>query len=523
MTPVSALRCMTAAAALTALAGCVAAPPATREFSPQAPAGEGAPAQAAPIDVAVLDPLNAPPPPAAASDAMLVPAPDANSSQRVPLNTLAPSGTPSAPTSLLTPPGQTPPRAAAPAMAAPMTAAPTQAPASVPPAPSAPMQVAQIPAGREFEPAPVAPPAQAKAPVMAPAVAPTVQPTTPPVRVEPPALRLRPPEGTSPAALTPSEDATVVISSATTRSMQPREFVPASLTPAPTIAAPGPGDRPLSAAEKNTIQRFETLKRLEDEALITHDEYLKRRNANAGGLLPYTHQPEAEGLGRPVPSADAIVARIAALRRSFEMRAITPQQHALERTMILNALLPENPTDRADPMPPPKDMIEGAAAAGHLERLREKNLITAEELQAEKDAIEHAVTTGLLPSQEAGRAAAARRTGTAASRAAPAPAGKAAAAGPQVSPMEREITGPVVHIASYRSEASALKGWEEVISKNKALLTGVQPIVRRVDLGDQGTFYRLMAGSYGSMGEAEAACIKLKESGQFCRASATGS
>ena len=89
--------------------------------------------------------------------------------------------------------------------------------------------------------------------------------------------------------------------------------------------------------------------------------------------------------------------------------------------------------------------------------------------------------------------------------------------------MEREITGPVVHIASYRSEASALKGWEEVISKNKALLTGVQPIVRRVDLGDQGTFYRLMAGSYGSMGEAEAACIKLKESGQFCRASATGS
>lgn len=505
MTPVSALRCMTAAAALSALAGCVAAP-ATREFEPApVPAAETA-AAPAPIEVAALDPLTAPPPtPAATGDAMLVPPPDANSSQRVPLNTLTPAQATAAPTSLLTPPGQAPVTAAAPAAA--------MQPAQ--PAP-APMQVAQAPVKREFEPAPVTP---AAAPA-APAMAPTVQPAAPPVVAAAPPLRLRAPEGTAPAAASPSEDATVVISSATTRTMQPREFVPASLTPAPTIANPGPGEMPLTAAEKNTIQRFEILKRLEDEALITHDEYLKRRAANVGGLLPYTHQPAAEGLGRPVPSAEAIVARIAALRRSFEMRAITPQQHALERTMILNALLPETPTDRADPLPPPKDMIEGAAAAGHLERLREKNLITAEELQSEKDAIEHAVTTGLLPSQDAGRPAAARRT-AAANRPAAAPAGKTAAA-PPVSPMEREITGPVVHIASYRSEASALKGWDEVIGKNKAILTGVQPIVRRVDLGDQGTFYRLMAGSYGSMGEAEAACIKLKEAGQFCRASATG-
>ncbi len=509
MTSVSVLRCMTAAAALTALAGCAAGSP-----HPEAPmAAEAAPAPAAPIEVATLDPLNAPPP-APANDGMLVPVPDANSSQRVPLNSMAPAAT-AAPTSLLTPPGaavqlppQTPAAQPAPAPAAPPVAAP-------------PVQVAQAPQQppqkREFEPAPVTPSA---AP---PAVAPTVQPAAPPVQAAAPALRLRPPEGTAPMAPTPSEDATVVISSATARGMQPREFVPASLTPPPTIANPGPGEIPLTAMEKNTIQRFEILKRLEDEALITHDEYLKRRTANVGGLLPYTHVPAAEGLGRPVPSADAIVARLAALRRSFEMRAITPQQHALERTMILNALLPENPTDRADPMPPPKDMIEGAAAAGHLERLREKNLISAEELQSEKDAIEHAVTTGLLPSQETGRPAA-RRTGTTANRpAAPASAGKAAAAGPQVSPMEREITGPVVHIASYRSEASALKGWEEVIGKNKALLAGMQPIVRRVDLADQGTFYRLMAGSYASLGDAEAACIKLKEAGQFCRASATGS
>ena len=329
------------------------------------------------------------------------------------------------------------------------------------------------------------------------------------------------PEGATPAQPLPSDDATVVISSTTSRNMMPREFVPASLTPVPTVANPGPGDIPLTAIEKNTIQRFEILKRLEDETLITHDEYMKRRSANAGGLLPYTHPAPAEGLGRPVPSADAIVARLAALRRSFEMRAITPQQHALERMMILNALLPENPTDRDDPKPPPRDMIAGAAEAGHLERLRERNLITAEELQTEKDAIEYAVTNGLLPSQDNARTP--RRTNASTNaRAATGAAAAAKPAAPAISPMNREITGPVLHIASYRTEASALKGWDEVIGKNKTLLANVQPIVRKVDLGDQGIFYRLMAGSYTRMADAEAVCVKLKEAGQFCRASATG-
>lgn len=491
------LKTMTAAAALSALAGCVAAP-AQRDFQP-APVTDAAPTPAAaPIAVAALDPLNAPPP---SSDPMLVPPPGAetSSSQRVPLNTLsAAAPAPAAPMSLLQPPSSTP----APAAAAPMqmAAAPTAPPASVPPA-------------QEFKPPPVAPAAQTAA------VAPTVQPAVSPRAASPP-LRLRMPEGATPAP-TVSDDATVVISSTTARSMMPREFVPASLTPPPTIASPGPGDVPLTAAEKNTIQRFEILKRLEDEALITHDEYMKRRTANAGGLLPYTQKPPADGLERPVPSADAIVARLAALRRSFELRAITPQQHALERTMILNALLPESPDDRTDPKPPPKDMIEGAAEAGHLERLREKNLITAEELAAEKEAIEHAVTTGLLPSQEPARTARRTAASTAAARTTAASTA-AKPAGPPESALTREITGPVLHIASYRSEASAMKGWDEVFGKNKTLLGNVKPIVRKVDLGDQGVFYRLMAGSYASMTDAESVCVKLKESGQFCRASATG-
>ena len=153
----SSLKTFTAIAALSALAGCVVGPQ-NGEFHP-APAADAAPAPpaAAPIEVAALDPLNAPPP-ATPGDAMLVPPPggDANTSQRVPLNSL--NAAPSAPTSLLQPAGQpvtmaqtvqaSPP---APAMPAVQTAS---APATTP-------ATAATPQKREFEPAPVAPPAGA--------------------------------------------------------------------------------------------------------------------------------------------------------------------------------------------------------------------------------------------------------------------------------------------------------------------------------------------------------------------------
>jgi hypothetical protein len=522
-------------AALAALSACGTLSDSDRDFKPAAPApaAEPAPAAAAPAapspTVAALDPLTAPPPPA---NGMLVPAPgETETSQRVPLGTLVQPAAPQAPRSILQPPTQTAQAQVAQPQTAPVQAAPVQA---APPRAAAPVPAPQ--------PAPVAPPPAAPAMQMAQAQLPTPKPTAPAqpvprlrlddtqhlpagsIGLVPPqpadAVRLHMPDGST-APVTPRDDNdTVVISSATAQPQvqsQAREFIPASLTPAPVIRAPGPGEIPLTAGEINTVQRFEILKRLEDESLITHDEYVRRRAANIGALLPYTHDPAGVGLERPVPSADAIVARLVALRRSFEMRAITAEQHALERTMILNALLPEAPMEREEPLPPPKDMIEGAAMAGHLEALREKTLITTDELNAEKSAIQHAVETGLLPSQELQKPA--KRTATASAK----PASAKTAKAPEASAMDTEITGPVLHIASYRTEASAMQGWQEVTSKNKALLANLKPIVRRVDLGQKGIFYRLMAGTFSSLSEAEATCVKLKEANQFCRASADGS
>ncbi len=214
------------------------------------------------------------------------------------------------------------------------------------------------------------------------------------------------------------------------------------------VISRGLGDIPMTAAEKNVMQRFETLRRLQDESLITQEEYARRRAANVGALLPYTKDPAGGGLERSVPGSDAIVARLAALRRSFEMRAITAPQHAMERTMIINALLPQAPEDRMERKPPPADVIQGAAMVGHLDALRVKNLITTSEFEAEKAAIEHVLRTGLLPSQETDS------DKKSASKAAPAK-GKAAGAAPSAAEAPADITGPVVHLGSFRSEDSA--------------------------------------------------------------------
>ncbi|MSO99069.1 MAG: SHOCT domain-containing protein [Rhodospirillaceae bacterium] len=150
----------------------------------------------------------------------------------------------------------------------------------------------------------------------------------------------------------------------------------------------------LSVGDSNIIRRFEVLARLLDEGLITQDEFDKRRAANVGGLLQYSKEPPGMGLERAVPSPGAISARLQALGRSLEMRAITARQHELERSTILNSLLPEKPDPRASRTAPPADMFALADAAGRLGYLSEESLISEEEFEAEKAAMDRVMRGG---------------------------------------------------------------------------------------------------------------------------------
>lgn len=289
-----------------------------------------------------------------------------------------------------------------------------------------------------------------------------------------------------------------------------REFVPASLQAPRTMRDAAPGVT-LSAGDRNIIQRFDALNKLRDAELITGEEYQKRRMANLGAILPYSKPLPGQGLERPVPSAEAIIARIAALGRSLEMRAITPRQHQLERGMILNALLHEAPDAKATRRPPPADFLEAAGMVGKLEYLRAQGLINDDEFDAESDAIDKFMNTGAFPVDRA--AAEPRR------RAEPAMAAKPAEPAKPTEPPKPMISGPVIHLASFRSEDAAMKGWQEAQTRAATVLAPLQPVVRKIDLGDkQGIFYRLMAGPFPDLAAAELACIEMKKTGQFCRA-----
>lgn len=144
----------------------------------------------------------------------------------------------------------------------------------------------------------------------------------------------------------------------------------------------------LSEGDRNIVLRFLTFIRLRDEKYVTEEEWRTRRSVNLGGLLPYTLSPAGKGLDLPAPSGDVIVGRLNALRDALEIRAITPREHAAEREIILEALLPSNPFYRMDPVPVPRDILEGATALRRVEMLQNLKLITPAEAKKEKAAIE---------------------------------------------------------------------------------------------------------------------------------------
>jgi len=74
----------------------------------------------------------------------------------------------------------------------------------------------------------------------------------------------------------------------------------------------------------------------------------------------------------------------------------------------------------------------------------------------------------------------------------------------------------VVQVASERSAANAHASFRALRAKFPNQLGGREPIVRRADLGAQGTYYRVMVGPFGSMERAAGMCGTLKAAGCKC-------
>lgn len=273
----------------------------------------------------------------------------------------------------------------------------------------------------------------------------------------------------------------------------------------PVASAPKVSDAPmvvpLTDGDKSMAGRFETLRTLRDQGLITPDEYRARRQANVGALLPLSSPPPAAGLDRPVPNSGQIVGRLQAIGRALEMRAITISQHAAERMMILDALLPAAPATVANPGRPPNGLMEAADGVRRLEQLQAAGLITSDEYSRERAAIEKV----MQPAPP--RVAAAPSTPPASRSAAPSGAGGRSA----------------VHLASFKSREQADRGWTQMRRAHQSLLGNLQPEITSVDLGQgKGTFFRVKAGPLANANAAKALCDELKRARQYCEPATLG-
>lgn len=105
---------------------------------------------------------------------------------------------------------------------------------------------------------------------------------------------------------------------------------------------------------------------------------------------------------------------------------------------------------------------------------------------------------------------------------APAPRQRTAAAPTQLAPQASSAAsgspagGYAVQVSSRRSEADAQAAFRSLQSQFPDQLGGRQPLIRRVDLGEKGIYYRTMVGPFGSSSEAKQLCEALKAAGGNC-------
>ncbi|ERL47472.1 Cystathionine beta lyase protein [Candidatus Micropelagos thuwalensis] len=74
----------------------------------------------------------------------------------------------------------------------------------------------------------------------------------------------------------------------------------------------------------------------------------------------------------------------------------------------------------------------------------------------------------------------------------------------------------MVQLISVRTPAEASKEFTRISNKNKSIIGNREPLVKEVDLGERGKFYRVNIHGFVSLDAANEFCSALKENGQDC-------
>jgi hypothetical protein len=215
-----------------------------------------------------------------------------------------------------------------------------------------------------------------------------------------------------------------------------------------------------------------------------------------GALLRYTAPPPAADLGRAAPAPERVVQRFKFLASAYEEKSMSAGEQMAERGAILEALLPAAAVRKADLPPPVTDQMQAAAIVGRLQRLREANVITAEEQTRETDAVNRAVQAFAAQTEAAARAAAGMIP-------------PAVAASP---------TGPGIRLSAYRSESQAFQAWATLQEKHPSELGQLKSVIAWEALRRGGGLYRLSAGPLPDRKAADKLCHILRRYRQSCQA-----
>lgn len=267
--------------------------------------------------------------------------------------------------------------------------------------------------------------------------------------------------------------------------------------------------------------RFLALKQLTALGEVPVEDSAARKDANMGALLPLsTPQPPAAGLERPIPPLAQLTDHFTSLDRN---RGSAGARNA-ERGFLLDNLLPKAPAARQAWSPP--DIASARKLQDRLGRLEDSGLITPEERARETAAVDGLIAGGalpeLLPPPPPPPEPAAAKKATAGNRGArmpngvsgkleiiPSPPGVAA---PKLSANAKGPAG--IHLLSMGTAAYGDKAWD-ALKKDNPELAELGHVVSRIDLGELGTTYRLIAGPVQPL-QADTLCAVLKTRGQAC-------
>jgi cell division septation protein DedD len=73
-----------------------------------------------------------------------------------------------------------------------------------------------------------------------------------------------------------------------------------------------------------------------------------------------------------------------------------------------------------------------------------------------------------------------------------------------------------VQLAAFRTRANAERGWQRLRAAHPDQLGGRALIMREIDLGDRGIYYRVRTGPFADVAAAKAFCSLLRTRAQDC-------